>query len=139
MDASAQTRRELSRQAISMLRSADFRNSVRTKGHKITNVVVLLPDDSVGYMCERLAETGGQAAVVVGEETGSYVMLAEVGARSSASDQEVVDLAPDTSAAMLVEYVRLLRGRTVHFSVRQADDVRCEVIDEGPLCETAHQ
>jgi hypothetical protein len=122
-----------------MLRSADFRNSIRTKGRKITDVVVLLPDDSVGYMYERLAETGGQAAVVVGEETGSYVMLAEVGARSSASDHEIVDLAPDTSAAMLVQYVRLLPGRTVHFCVRQADSVRFELIDEGPLCETAHQ
>jgi hypothetical protein len=72
MDADVRARLALTRRVVAMLRSPDFRAALRIDGQDVTDVVVLLADDTVGYVCDRLQAASGCAAVVVaGERTCS--------------------------------------------------------------------
>lgn len=132
MDDELKARLSLTRHALSLLRSPDFRDALRDADADTTSVIVLLDGDSVGYMCGQLRAAGGRATLVVAASNESFYILSATADLDELPDEDTIEdcmhLPHHASMGMFLEYIRRQPGQAVTFQAHP--EVKFELIDE---------
>jgi hypothetical protein len=122
MEVRDRARVQLTREVVRRLLDADFRSSLPevAAGHD-RKIIVVLPDDTVEYVFDRVAKVGGTASVLVGMNgrIGVFECAGEVpGTTAAQGEEEDCPVHPDTQADMLVTYLK-----------RKSGFVRCKLLE----------
>lgn len=112
-----------------LARSRDFRSAFAAAGNRQT-IISVLPDDTVGYVLDRVDEAGGSAVLVL--LTDEALRIATLGPESAArldvaaADDRVSAVREDSRVDMFFRYLEW-EGSVV---VRR---VAAQLVDYGPL------
>jgi hypothetical protein len=130
----------VARRAVSLLRNADFRSSLRCEhGQATATVLAVLSDDPLSYLAERLRDNGQMITTVVVGGTDRHHRLDVLVAgqvdhepRLRSSRDSCLALPPATEVGMFVDYLRARRGRPVRFSLAP-ENLTLELLDSDDL------
>jgi hypothetical protein len=115
-----------------LARSRDFRSAFATAGERQQTIISVLPDDTVGYVLDRLDEAGGSGVLVLlADEALRIASLAPASASEArmvvaAEDGRATPVHQDSQVDMFFDYLERV-GTAV---VRR---VAARLVDHGPL------
>ena len=116
-----------------LARSRDFRSVFATAGERQRTIISVLPDDTVGYVLDRLDEAGGSGVLVLlTDEVLRIALLApasEARMVVAAEDDRATPVHQDSQVDMFFDYLERV-GTAV---VRR---VAARLVDHGPLQRT---
>ncbi len=131
MDAREAARFRLASQVMRLMRSKDFRDAFRPTDGDVAAIFVGLPDDPIRMVCERTAELGGKAHLVITKSADSLdgftlthiavcTPTRSTAAAMRANEDDCYVVEEGAELSMLIELLRLHRGRIVlHVSDRE--------------------
>lgn len=116
-----------------LARSRDFRSAFAKAGERQQTIISVLPDDTVGYVLDRLDEAGGSGVLVL--LTDEVLRIASLAPASearmvvAAEDDRATPVQQDSQVDMFFDYLERV-GTAV---VRR---VAARLVDHGPLQRT---
>lgn len=118
--ASREQQRAAAVPAIAQLaRSPDFRSVFTIAGGYQQVIIPALPDDTVRYVLDRLAEAGGRGVLVLVTECGvmlvaSLAPVSEARLGVAIDDEQVATVHPDVRVDMFFDYLQQVETVVVH-------------------------
>lgn len=114
-----------------LARSRDFRSAFAlTAGDRHQTIITALPDDTVGYVLDRLDDAGGVAVLVLLTDEAlriaSLAPASEARMAVAAEDDQVTPVHPDSRVDMFFDYLERV-GTAV------ARRVAAQLVNHGPL------
>ena len=116
-----------------LARSRDFRTSLArvTGADHVQTIIVVLPDDTMGYVFDRLREAGGVGALALleGEEVSKIAMLwpaSPARVEVAREDDSIAKIHRDSPVEMFFDLLE-----RVHTTVVQC--VAAQLVDQGKL------
>ncbi|MDQ3989211.1 MAG: hypothetical protein M3291_08455 [Actinomycetota bacterium] len=113
-----------------LARSRDFRAAFSTPGDRQQTIITVLPDDTVGYVLDRLDEAGGVAVLVLLTDRvlriASLTPASEARMTVAAEDDQLTPVHQESRVDMFFDYLAEV-GTAV---VRR---VAARLVDHGPL------
>ncbi len=136
MDERASARAKLLPAVARRLRSVDFLNEVAdaTGDRNNTSIVVVLPDDRMSYVFDRLREGDGTGVIALPRsgriETVVCAPASDARIAVAAEDGDVTSLHSDSTVSMFFDYIKLKSGVVVieHRTAARLLD------DDAPVC-----
>lgn len=141
MDGKQRRRASAAAALMSLLRSADVRNSLRHPADlREHHVVVALDDDDLRYICERVHASGGSATVAVAMSAPErHFRLITMDVSPYGADREHRPADDDlgridggSPVSMALEYMENARLRTMSWHLT-SPDCTLEVVDSGAV------
>lgn len=131
------TREQLRTQTVPavarLARLRDFRSAFSTPGERQQTIITVLPDDTVGYVLDRLDEAGGVAVLVLLTDgvlrIASLTPASEARMEVTAEDDLVTPVHQNSRVDMFFDYL----GEVGTAVVRR---VAARLVDHGPLQPT---
>ncbi len=113
-----------------LARSRDFRSAFATAGERQQTIISVLPDDTMGYVLDRLDEAGGSGVLVL--LTGEALRIASLAPASearmavAAEDDRMTPVHQDSRVDMFLDYLERVDTAVVRRTAAR-------LIDHGPL------
>lgn len=130
MDREAE-RRRFSRVIAKLLTHADYRSAMSSGSESsIHNIIVALPDDTMGSVYEQMENRGGYATLATFDEQGLMLLRGEPSGAPDSEGSGILDYLPVGASAevgMFVAFMRRAHGR-VRVEVTPSTDMQLSVL-----------